>query len=450
MQGSLLRSGSNFLAEGYGLLSLCRFFYRVWTDFGLRFQRHHVWCDNKSILNRINQRPTRLDRLYPNEKLASEWDILIEIWHSLEICDEPMAPSFDHVKGHQDKHRPHHKLSLQAQLNVDADHLADSFIRDHPHLDYSMAPRMPHTHVLLHVARGTLTHKLKRVLRMERTAPPLLAKLQKKFGWSNETRDDVNWEACRLALNRLRRHKVTLIKHLNHVAPLGWLVNKYDNKYPKSCPSCNHEEETREHLYHCSGPRRMEWRESFYANLGEALDKQNSAADLKSLLIEGIKSVIENRDPSTINVPDTDAAAAIFVAQSAIGWAELFKGRLSKSWARYQQDFLGTFEPKQNGNTWAMTAAEAPLKGWHDLWMVRNQERHGRDLQTKAAARREQAIRELELLYELKGLVEPRLNWILATPLEQRKNLKTFHMRAFINCFGPILEESHKERLATG
>ena len=149
-------------------------------------------------------------------------------------------------------------------------------------------------------------------------------------------------------------------------------------------------------------------------------------------------------------MPDTAAAAAVFEAQSAIGWHELLKGRLSQAWAHHQQAFLGTFIPKKNGNAWAVTVAEMMLRGWHNLWTIRNQEWHGRDAQTRAAALRSQAIRELELLYTKKGLIDPRLDWILATPLGQRKNLKTFHMQAFINCFGPILEESYKERLATG
>ena len=309
---------------------------------------------------------------------------------------------------------------------------------------------MPHAGGLLHTARGTLTYKMKRALRMERTAPPLLAKLCKRYGWSQETARDINWEASRLALGRLRQHRVTLIKHLNNVAPLGWLVHLYDPKYPSSCPGCDHPEETREHLYQCDGPRRLEWREQFRSDLGEAMDKQTTAADLKVLMLEGIQSVLEARDPDTIQVPGTEAAAAVFAAQSAIGWPELLKGRLSKAWAHNQQEFLGAFDPKKNGHTWAITMAETLLRGWHNLWTIRNQERHGRDAQSRAAALRAQAIRELELLYTMKGSVAPRLDWVLATRLEQRKNLKTYHMRAFINCFGPILEESYKERLATG
>ena len=440
---------TSYRAEGYGLLSICRFLQGMRHQFGTNIQQCHVWCDNKTMVNRINNRPKDLDRIYPNEKLASEWDVLLEIWHSLLDYEEENHPTFSHVKGHQDRDKPYHKLSLQAQLNVDADKLADGYITDNPNLDYSTTIMMPHTEVLLHLTRGTLTYKLKRALRMERTGPPLLKKLQEKYKWSDATAQDINWEAARLAMNRLRRHKLVLTKHINNVAPLGWLVHIYDKKYPPNCPSCDAPEETRVHLYQCSGPRRMEWRTSFRNQLVETLTKQDTAIDLQNLLLEGIFSVIEGRDPDTIQVPETEAAVAVFNSQSKIGWPELFKGRLSKEWATRQQEFLGEFKPKKNGNTWAISVAQELLSGWHNLWKSRNEDRHGRDRQTKAAAERAQAIRELDQLYSLKGNVEPRLDWILATPLEQRKNLRTYHIRAFINCFGPILEESFKDQLAT-
>ena len=116
-------------------------------------------------------------------------------------------------------------------------------------------------------------------------------------------------------MGRLRQHKVTLIKHLNHIAPLGWLVHMCDPKCPKSCLCCDHHTETREHLYQCSGPSRLAWRDQFVNNLVQA--------DLTQLLVEGLRSVLEGQAPETIQVPDTAVAAAVFEAQSAIGWHEL-------------------------------------------------------------------------------------------------------------------------------
>ncbi len=180
------------------------------------------------------------------------------------------------------------------------------------------------------------------------------------------------------------------------------------------------------------------------------MEKNNTALDLRQLLLEGIKSVIEDRAPSTIAVPDTDEARAVAAAQEAIGWTELWKGRLSNEWSKMQQKHLGAFDRKKNGQTWTITMAQTILEGWLDLWECRNGERHGRDAQTRAEAQRQQALRELELLYAWKGHVMPRHDWILAKPIEQRQQLKTYNLRVLINSYRPILEESYKERLATG
>ena len=113
-------------------------------------------------------------------------------------------------------------------------------------------------------------------------------------------------------------------------------------------------------------------------------------------------------------------------------------------------DPAAPFGEKKNGQAWTIKVAQTILEGWLDLWKSRNADRHGRDSQTKAQAQREQALRELDLLYGYKSQLMPEHNWILSPPLEQRRNLKTYQIRAFISNYKPILEESYKERLATG
>ena len=71
-------------------------------------------------------------------------------------------------------------------------------------------------------------------------------------------------------------------------------------------------------------------------------------------------------------------------------------------------------------------------------------------MQTKAQAQRDQALHELKLAYEFKGKILPRHNWILDTPINQRQNLRTYALRAWLNNYVPILRESYHERLATG
>ena len=439
---------TSYRAEGYGLLSICRLLYHLRDHFQLNLESCSIYCDNKSIINRILGRPTKLDRIYPNDKLAAEWDLLMEIWRSLEIFAPEMHPTFTHIKGHQDDKKPYDKLELPAQLNVDADKWADDFIRHNPDLDYTRVPMFPSAQVQLQFQQGTVTHKLKRALRIASTTPPLEKALKEKYEWNDVTFNDVNWEAMRLALRRLRAHRTTLLKHINNISPVGKLVHIYDPKYPESCPSCEEPIETRDHLYACSGAQRLEWRQAFYQSLAKNLVELKTYDPLRELLVRALKAMIEGEDVETIVVPE--GLEALAAAQSAIGWKELFKGRLSNQWAKYQQQHLGRFDRKKNGQTWTIKVAQTILEGWLDLWKSRNADRHGRDAQTRAQVQREQALRELELLYGYRDLVLARHEWILAAPLDHRKNLKTSQLRAFINNYKPILEESYNERLATG
>jgi hypothetical protein len=439
---------NSYRAEGYGLLSVCRFLLNLKQRFNINMQQASVFCDNKSMVNRTIKSPRNLNRIFPNETLSAEWDVLMEIWYTRYQFGQYEQPTFSHIKGHQDRKKPYAELSLAAQLNVDADALAGAFLRNHPTINHSRAPMFPHTKIHLHLAEGTVTHKIKRAMKLARSAPPLRKKLQVKYGWSDEVFCDINWEASRQALNGLRAHRVTLIKHLNNITPVGKLVNIYDKKYPAACPSCPEIVETRKHLYLCPEQQRDQWRKKLITKLRKDMDDLNTHPGLQELLLEGIKSVLEGRDANTIHIPA--GVEAVAQAQSSIGWTELLKGRMSIKWSQVQQQYLGAFDPKKNGTTWTVNMIRTILKGWLEVWEIRNKDRHGRDRLSKAQADRAQAIRELEQLYELKDQVLPQHNWILTTPFQQRLNLKTYSIRAFINCYKPILEESYQVRLATG
>ena len=352
------------------------------------------------------------------------------------------------MKGHQDKDRPLDELTQMEILNIQADVLAEEYITSNPNKDYSKAIRFPHNKVQLHLSNGTVTLRLKQALRLARTTQPLVEHLKTRFGWDDDTFQDIDWEASRLGYNRLRKHRVTLIKHANNYSPVGSRVSRYDPKYSPACPACPEPLETHDHLYQCPAASRHNWRSTFLYTLRVHLEEDNTRLDVTELLLEGIKSVLEGRAATTIPVPHTltDLAAA----QSAIGWENVLRGRLSHQWAAAQQVHMGAYRHKKNGTTWLTTVIQKILQGWLDLWDLRNGERHGRDRQTKAQADRAQAVRELELLYTLKDAIMPRHNWILEVPILQRMNLKTYTLRAFINSYKPILEGSHKERQGIG
>jgi hypothetical protein len=439
---------NSYRAEGYGLLSATRFLHHLRHHFHLELRHCSIVCDNQSMVEKAGSIPHHLDDQYPNTTLEPEWDLLMEIWTTNAGVPPEQRPSFEFVKGHQDKKKPYAELPLKAQLNCDADDLANGYIHRNPNKDYNTATMIPSGKAQLHLPTGTVSSKLNTELRLARTTGPLKAHLQKKFEWDDTTFDDIDWEVSRRAYNWQRKHRTTLLKHANDITPIGKRVNRYDPKYPAACPSCPEEIETAQHLVLCTSPTRVALKTKIVANLKNTLEEQKTRIDLMELLLEGLQAVFDGRDPTTINCPASVQHVA--EAQTAIGWEHILRGRLSQSWAKEQQSHIGAFQPKNNGMTWCTKIISTLLQGWLDLWNLRNGDRHGRDTHTKAQALKAQAIREMEQLYELKGQVLPEHEWLLEVPLQVRRAMKTYYLRAFISSWKTVLEESYKERLATG
>ena len=184
--------------------------------------------------------------------------------------------------------------------------------------------------------------------------------------------------------------------------------------------------------------------------MNKFFEKWDTPEAIKELLLEGVKHSW-NENPI---IHHTDDLLYAKEAQEAIGWSNLFRGRLSVEWQRHQQEHLGSRANKKiNGQTWATALSTLFLKQWYNCWLARNSDRHGHDKQTQATAAKRQAIREVVRIYELyKGEIEPHLNWILAMPLDQRTQKKTYVLRAWISSYEPILKQSHEyqTRLETG
>ena len=235
------------------------------------------------MVNRSNAQEDP-DKVTPNNTLQSEWDLLAEIWNA--HCDLGDRDGLTWVKGHRDDKKKCEDLSLPAQLNVDADELANQFIVDNPDLPYHQVPLLPTSGIQLNFSNGTVTHKLKRAIRWAKTEGPLKEHLCNKFDWSEATFDDINWEAFRVAMNRLEKNRVTLSKHACDWIRVGTRVNRDNPKYPRNCPSCLAEEETAPHLITC--PSRNEWRNKCKQALRKFFQKWDTPIDVQELLLEGV------------------------------------------------------------------------------------------------------------------------------------------------------------------
>jgi hypothetical protein len=190
--------------------------------------------------------------------------------------------------------------------------------------------------------------------------------LCKKHEWNQSTVETIAWKPHRRAINRHVKKKVTIVKYLNGIIPVGKLVNRYDKKYSAQCPSCDELVETQDHLHQCTNPTREQWRVNFKTAMSQVMDKYNTPEPMVKLWLDSINKGMED----TENTIECSLELQYIVeAQEKIGWNQLMKGRIAKQWIRYQHEAMGDAATKRkNATTWATDMISTIFDRWLQLW----------------------------------------------------------------------------------
>ena len=150
----------SYRGECTGMLSILRFMLRIVAQYRSKDKpwRGLIGTNSQSLLDSLYKKDGAAPYkcLADLEVLDAEWGLLVEIQEALKEM-----PGFDlaYVKSHQDDRVPYKRLPLMAQLNVDADKLAEKYA--------------PNTGALLLTDDGTLTSSFKAELRNRSTGPGL-------------------------------------------------------------------------------------------------------------------------------------------------------------------------------------------------------------------------------------------------------------------------------------
>ncbi|KAI2491344.1 hypothetical protein MHU86_23226 [Fragilaria crotonensis] len=151
--------------------------------------------------------PVRL----PLDPLSPEWDLLVNI---RRLLHEMPGLKLQHVRGHQDRRTAYQRLTLLAQLNVDADDRANQFQREHGDIrPFALLTEGAGVHFI--TPHGTITSNYKRAIRQHQaTYGPLLTYIQIRNGWSQSTIECINWQAHGACLKKRmtkRDHYIKLV-----------------------------------------------------------------------------------------------------------------------------------------------------------------------------------------------------------------------------------------------
>ena len=371
--------------------------------------------------------------------------------------------SLEWIKGHQDRTTAFQDLPLRAQANVIADGLAGEAMDT---LGYCrpVIPLMPTRPVSLELNGRSIHRNYKAAIRDAAHSDALRHYITDRQGWSATIFDSVDWECHRRALNNQFPHRVHLIKLCHGLLPVGRRVHKYDLKYPHCCPTCGSAQEDFLHVLRCPHPSRSVWRSKFFDQLRTCVTQIDYDPSLATILLHGLRAWFDGHIISSS--PYHPRYSSLITQQAAIGWDQLFLGRLSARWGVLQDAFRlsrppppalapatapqpGTGpQPRQkDGLDWTTAIIGRIWTSWHILWKARNGARHGIDEASRAQARHDATIRELSLLYALQPSTLHKDSHLFDKPLSARTKDTTHYTRQWINTFGPVIRKSVSDAL---
>jgi hypothetical protein len=355
----------------------------------------------------------------PNVTLRSEWDIesvILDTYKELGL-----QFTFLHVKSHQDDDGPVSGLSLEAQLNVEADLLATEYLKE-TDTNRPIALLFPTAKCQLIINGKSITRKIPECIRFEAGSIGIRSYLMNRNLWNEQTLDDINWDAHGAGHSSHRSHRCYLVKLCHRHLPIGKTLHRRDHKYSPTCPGCRAEPESQDHYLQCAAPSRMLWRIKLITTLRKKLDNLNTDPNLQESILHCIDSALAGRDIA-ITGPFRDAIEA----QARIGWLSMLRGYWTKEWQKaYERTYPTPQEETRkdkNKRTLKMTRWQRRIihhtwTGMTDLWNIRNEERHGWDKESRDNARREVLHTELADIYGRKHQYPLRVQRLLRESYE--------------------------------
>ena len=448
---------SSYRAEAYGLLSILRFLIRIAEFTGTIDPWHGTLAtDSQSVLKTLGggdkkflalDEPVRIDgTTVVLDVLCPDWDILIEIQHALEqlpgLC-------LKYIKGHQDDKLPYERLPLLARLNVEADALASQF-QNHHGQDRPIALLTSRARVQIHLIDGTVTSSLAATLRHAYSGPPLLEYVRTRNKWSEATIASINWQAHGSALRKQisrRRHYVKLVHDL---LPTHSQANRMD-KGKRTCPSCASLHEDRDHILRCPSAERNKWRHKLLTTLTDVCTTHHTYRPLQDLLLEAVRQwlypepLLHNTLPQGGNYPME--LRSLIDAQTRIGWRQLFNGRFCQQWADIQNTHLYNIRhhlttKNNSGQKWQVAIITVLWEEWHSLWVMRNEDVHGKDEASRALAEKREVTRKLASIYDQRNHMEPSAQALLFPDIRTHLQQPSWVIQTWLTIKGPTFIQS--------
>jgi hypothetical protein len=437
----------SFRAESYGMLSAFLFLQTYFQHYNTNVSDQTIlkfYCDSESLIKRIESKRNQ-SWTNPTSCLASDYDLesgIIQL-----ITELPITTRFIHVKSHQDKDTEVHLLPWEAQMNVTADHLATDYLENYADPS-KIVPFIKPAQANLTIQGATVTRRFANKLRMAASSPDLQNRMITRNNWSTQIFKSIHWDAPGKALMTLEHStQIFLTKFVHEHLPTRKHMKKIGETDSDKCPSCLHTQETAWHMLKCEN--REEWRGKLQQTLRNTLHINKTQPDLQIILLQGVKEAI--KDPNyQMNTTNREPRFQLLIqAQNLIGWNHLIKGRLSHHWIQCQQAHIyldpDTDSTKQSGEIWLKRVLNCIWTALWNLWLLRNDDMHGRDRPEREKRRIEKLAPRVTALYEKADTLLAADRDIFAIPLTTRLTFPSGELQAWIKLVTPTVKRATRD-----
>ena len=354
-------------------------------------------------------------------------------------------------KGHQDRKTRYRNLPLMAQLNVDADTMANRFQTIHG----NSRPTVKLTAlagVHLNTPQGTITSNYTTELRYQATHGLLLKVMRDKYDWTPQLTDCVNWRSHGAAFKKRMKRKSHFVKLVHGDLPTNCQLHRSD-PIRRCCPVCANKNEVWTHVLRCRHPARLGWRRQLLEKIADFGQKWNTCQAIQAVFLDGVVGWLEHNTNDPYLLPAAlydEEFERLIETQNAIGWNQIFLGRFAWQWSDHQPVFYATRQEsnpekrRRSGIQWQTLLISLVWSHWYLLWKIRNADVHGVTTSQQAQAERRQVLLTLRALYQLKPHIEPSVQSLLMTDIREHAAKPTWHIQNWISVNESLIRASFK------
>jgi hypothetical protein len=201
----------------------------------------------------------------------------------------------------------------------------------------------------------------------------------------------------------------------------------------------------------CRHPSRIVWQQQFI----RALDKELCRLHIASSMTTFITTVFDRLFDGRI-IPQNNEFADIMQTQATIGWMPIFRGYWSTEWLVAHHNLL-LASPVLNAadqqsrykhqDQWLGKVASFVMSQVHQLWMLRNNERHGVTPAEKETRMRITVERKLDQVYAKRLSCELCHQAIFYDDISLYKKQPLLELRNWLSMYTVLIKISCKRRL---